>query len=190
MKVSTIQEKKKQLRAEMRAKRQLNRNQTLQAGNQLRNVFTLNFQFEPSAVIAAYHAFQDEIDPAPLVEALRTKGHQIALPVIIGKGMPLIFRLYEEDTPLIPNAMGILQPDEYAPLIEPDILLIPLLAFDRQRNRLGYGGGYYDRTIADLRTRKQIISIGAAYAYQEVNVVPTGANDIPMDHITTEVNVF
>ena len=186
----SLQEHKKHLRTEMRAKRRSLHDETPHAANALRDVFTVNLQLEEPAVIAAYLAFRGEIDPAPLMESLRAKGHKIALPVIVGKRMPLIFRLYENNDVLIPNDMDILQPAESAPLIEPDVLLIPLLAFDRARNRLGYGGGYYDRTIAGLRTHKQILTIGLAYASQEVAAVPTGENDIRLDHIATEVNVF
>jgi 5-formyltetrahydrofolate cyclo-ligase len=86
--------------------------------------------------------------------------------------------------------MGIPEPLPTAPQLEPDILLVPLLAFDKNRNRLGYGGGFYDRTIAYLRQFQPLMAVGIAYSFQEVENVPTGTHDIALDQVVTEVNVF
>lgn len=156
----------------------------------LADVFMQHIQLEANVVVASYCAFRAEMNPVVLNEALRARGHQIALPVVTGPRMPLIFRLYEQGDRLLANPMSILEPACDAPEIAPDVLLIPLLAFDDRCNRLGYGGGYYDRTIAALRAKKRVLAIGIAYACQQVAEVPVGPNDIRLDKIVTEFNVF
>ncbi len=153
-------------------------------------MFMRHVRLEKGEVIASYVAAHQELDPAPLTDLLRLRGHKIALPVVVGKAAPLVFRLHEPKDLLIPNAFGILEPSLAAQAIEPDLLLVPLLAFDKARQRLGYGGGYYDRTIAELRQRKTLRVIGIAYSFQEVDEVPVGPNDIPLDLIVTERDVF
>ena len=86
--------------------------------------------------------------------------------------------------------MGLHEPLATAPLVEPDVMLVPLLAFDPLRNRLGYGGGFYDRTIAGLHQRKSILTVGIAYAYQQLPEIPTEPHDIRLDKIVTEINVL
>jgi 5-formyltetrahydrofolate cyclo-ligase len=117
-------------------------------------------------------------------------GHKIVLPVIIGKKKPLIFRVYEQGDRLLANPLGIFEPTSTAPGLGPDVVLVPLLAFDSKRNRLGYGGGYYDRTIKRIRAQKPVLTIGIACAYQEVPDIPTGPNDVPLDKIVTEKGVL
>jgi len=185
-----LYEQKNLLRQTMRAKRLSFSQSNPNSANQLVDLFKVYIQLQPGLVVASYHAFRDEMDPALLVTLLRNQGHPITLPVIIDKGQPLLFRLYDGIAPLAPNAMGILQPVDSAPVVEPDILLVPLLAFDRNRNRLGYGGGFYDRTIKGLRQHKPVLTIGIAYACQEVVEVPIGKNDVQLDKIVTDVNVF
>ena len=160
------------------------------SGHQLADVFERYIQLEPTRLIASFHAFRDELDPRLLTDRLRALGHKIALPSIIGKGQALAFHMYEPGDTLTPNPIGIQEPLRTATKVEPDIVLVPLLAFDLARNRLGYGGGYYDRTIAELKTRKNILAIGIAYASQQVTAIPTGPHDVPLDKIITEVNIF
>jgi 5-formyltetrahydrofolate cyclo-ligase len=186
----SLQEQKRRLRAEMRDKRRALENNNKESPAQLADIFLRHIRLEKDAVVASYCAVRDEMDPAALNEALRAKKHKIALPVITGKRKPLIFRLYEPGDRLLANPLSILEPSSSAQGVEPDVLLIPLLAFDRERNRLGYGGGYYDRTIKELRARKPILAFGIAYACQEVAEIPTGPNDIPLDRIVTEINIF
>ncbi|MDE2030371.1 MAG: 5-formyltetrahydrofolate cyclo-ligase [Alphaproteobacteria bacterium] len=154
------------------------------------NVFLANIEVPHGAAVAGYRAFRGEIDPAPLMKLLHARGACLALPVVTEKGQPLLFRRYRPGDSLRANAMGIAEPDISAPEAEPDILLVPLLAFDRARNRLGYGGGYYDRTLTALRARKNILAVGIAYAFQEAENVPCGPGDAPLDRIVTELNVF
>ena len=185
-----LQEQKHRLRTAMREKRRVSANNADGTFNKLAENFLHNIALKKGGVVASYCAIHQEIDPAQLIDGLRAQGHPIALPVITGKREPLIFRLYEQGDRLLINAMGVLEPASTAPKVEPDVLLIPLLAFDRQRNRLGYGAGYYDRTIADLLTRKPVLTIGLAYAYQEIAEIPTGPNDVRLDSIVTEIAIF
>lgn len=141
-------------------------------------------------IVASYAARDHEIDPVLLAESLRARGHKIALPVMTGKDRALAFRLHETPTPLIANLFGIREPPLDAPVAEPDIVLVPLLAFDRRGNRLGTGGGYYDRTLRALREDKKVTAVGLAFACQEVAVIPVESHDIALDRIVTELQVF
>ena len=186
----SVYETKKVLRAEMRDRRQTQSGNAAFLAEKLKDIFIANIPLDKNLVVSSYKAMRDEMDTSVLVDTLRQQGHRIALPVIIEKRAPLIFRLYEPGDRLIADKMGILEPAPEAKAIDPDILLIPLLAFDRKRNRLGYGGGYYDRTLKGLRACKQILAVGIAYAFQEVDEVPTGPNDIGLDKIVTEVEAI
>jgi 5-formyltetrahydrofolate cyclo-ligase len=188
--LTPLQEQKSLLRIAMREKRRVSDKNNYQYFNKLEDIFLRHIVLEKGAVIASYCAIRNEMDPATLSETLRARGHKIALPVVASKGAPLLFRLYEQGDRLLSNPMGLLEPSAEAQEVDPDILLVPLLAFDSKRNRLGYGGGYYDRTITKLRAQKPILALGIAYAYQEIGAVPVGPNDTPMDKIVTELNVF
>jgi 5-formyltetrahydrofolate cyclo-ligase len=184
----SLQEKKRLLRAEARK-----RGRTGESGEVTRKLmenFLQNIRLEKGAVVASYCAVHDEMNMTVLNETLCAKGHPIALPVITGKGKPMIFRIYQEGDRLLANPLGILEPTSAAQGVEPDVLLIPLVAFDRRLNRLGYGGGYYDRTIKKLRIHKPILTLGIAYACQEITEIPVGPNDVPLDKIITETDVF
>jgi 5-formyltetrahydrofolate cyclo-ligase len=135
--------------------------------------------------VSAYVAFREEIDPKPLMHSLHGLGINVALPVIEEARTPLRFRRWQPGVRMVPGKLGILIPEE-GDATEPDALIVPLLAFDSRGHRLGYGGGYYDRTIADLRARSKILTIGFAYAAQEVEELPDGLHDVPLDGIATE----
>lgn len=137
------------------------------------------------AVISAFWAMGSEIDPRPLTDALRARGHPIALPVMMGKSEPLAFRLWVPGEVLVERMWGIREPAATSQAVEPDVLLVPLLAFDRQGHRLGYGGGFYDRTLRRLRTRKPISAIGVAFDEQEIDVVPYLDYDESLDWVLT-----
>src|SRR6185437_3185172 len=109
---------------------------------------------------ASYSAHGSEMNPSPLTDALRMQGHKIALPVVPGKDTALFFCLYATGDKLVTGPMGILEPTADAQQVEPDILLVPLLAFTHDHHRLGYGRGYYDRTLKVLRAKKPVIAIG------------------------------
>ena len=130
--------------------------------------------------IAGYWPIRGEIDPRPLLLAL---GRPIALPVTGKRGAALAFRLWRPGDKLEPGPFGLSEPT--GPPAEPDVLLVPLLAYDEWGNRLGYGGGYYDRTIAETGA----LAIGAAFAAQQVAGVPVGPGDLPLAGIVTETGL-
>ena len=108
------------------------------------------------------------------------------MPIVAAKAQPLIFRRWLPGEPLEIGVMKISVPLSSAPVVEPDVLLVPLLAFDKAGYRLGYGGGFYDATLARLRAKKEIIAIGVAFAGQEVAEVPHEAHDMKLDYVMTE----
>ncbi len=139
----------------------------------------------PAAAIAGFWPLDGEIDIRPLLLALIGRGHDILLPETPPLGNPLVFRRWRPGTPMIPEKFGTARPD--GPVAVPTLLLVPLLAFDARCNRLGYGGGYYDRTIAAL---PGIRTIGCAFAIQQVDAVPVLPHDAPLDAVATECGVF
>lgn len=146
----------------------------------------IEFASPPRAcVVSAYAAMGSEIDPAPIVERLASAGFRTCLPVIQPLGNPLRFRLWQPGEPLVARTWGIREPTESAPEVDPDILLVPLLAFDRRGMRLGYGGGYYDRTLERLRALKPVLAIGLAFREQEMPEVPIGPHDQRLDWVLT-----
>jgi 5-formyltetrahydrofolate cyclo-ligase len=142
------------------------------------------------AIVSGFMPMKSEINPLPLMKTLAAAGARLALPVVAGRGTPLIMRAWTWGKPLASGVWGIREPKPQAAEVEPDILLVPLLAFDRAGHRLGYGGGYYDLTIAHLRARKAIIAVGLAYAAQEVAAVPVTPRDVPLDLMLTEREVI
>ena len=187
---STIADLKKDMRRVMKARRAVAAREAPNAAYALCNLFLKHIQIPSNAIIASYAAMDDEIGPAPLVASLRTRGHTIALPVVAARATPLVFRAYRTGDALGRGGMGMAEPLPDAPEVEPDVLLVPMLAFDKRGYRLGYGGGYYDRTLQKLRAAKEIIAIGIAYAAQEVAEVPTHAGDARLDKIVTEIQVL
>lgn len=141
---------------------------------------------EPGIVVSGYVAMKDELDPAPLLAALNEAGHKIALPVVVGRGQGLVFRRWSAGDDLVAGPLGTHQPGASASVIEPDILIVPLLAFDPIGHRLGFGAGYYDRTLFKLRAAKRVLAVGFAFADQGVPQVPAGPGDQRLDWIVTE----
>lgn len=139
------------------------------------------------AVVAGFWPMGSEIDIRPLLRALEARGHVLALPVTPGRGQPLSFRRWRFGEALVPGPLGTHQPRADGETVRPDWLLVPLLAFDRAGRRLGYGGGYYDRTLAAL---PGATAIGCAYAAQEVPEVPAGPGDARLRQVATEVGVI
>jgi 5-formyltetrahydrofolate cyclo-ligase len=140
----------------------------------------------PKAVIGGYWPIGTEIDVRPLLKALHDRGHACGLPVA-HRGQPLTFHRWRPNDTLVRGRFNIQVPDHHTPTVDPDVLLIPLLAFDAAGMRIGYGGGYYDRTIPAIRARKPLLAVGIAYAAQEVERVPTDKFDQRLDWIVTEV---
>ncbi|MBE9557914.1 MAG: 5-formyltetrahydrofolate cyclo-ligase [Proteobacteria bacterium] len=142
------------------------------------------------ATVSGFWPIGGEIDLLPVLRALAARGHEIALPVVVGKARPLVFRAWRDGDEMSEGPWGIREPLESAPEIAPRVLLVPLLAFDRAGYRLGYGGGFYDRSLEGLRARGAVTAIGAAWAGQEVSAVPHGAHDQPLDWMLTERECF
>ena len=139
------------------------------------------------AIVAGYFPMRDEADPRALMSALSAAGHSLALPCVIS-GQPLIFRRWTMGDPMHANPMAfnIAEPLDTAPVVTPSLVLVPLLAFDASGHRLGYGGGYYDRTLAGLPHAR---AVGVAYAGQEVTTLPITERDHALDAIITENGV-
>ena len=141
--------------------------------------------WRPRAV-SAFHTLRDEPDTLQLLSALAAEGFATALPVVVGRESPLTFRLWRPGDPTRSGAMSIAEPLEAAPAVDPDLLFVPLACFDRRGHRIGYGAGYYDRTLAGLRAIKPIHAVGVAYGVCEVAAVPYEAHDQSLDAIVTE----
>jgi 5-formyltetrahydrofolate cyclo-ligase len=136
-------------------------------------------------VVAAYWPMRSELDTRPLLTSLAQRDIALALPVVVGPAQPLLFRRYALGDGLAAAEFGQSEPTADAPTVEPDILIVPLAAIDGTGYRLGYGGGFYDRTLARLRTRKSITTIAIAFDEQRVAAVPRGAYDVRMDWLVT-----
>lgn len=147
--------------------------------------FLAHIKLPPTSVVGGYWPIGTEFDVRPLLTALHERGHVCALPAVV-RGQPLVFHCWTPDDPLVRGVFDILVPDRHTPVVDPDILLVPLLAFDERGMRVGYGGGYYDRTIPAIRSRKPLLAVGVAYAVQEILRVPTDRYDQRLDWIVTE----
>jgi 5-formyltetrahydrofolate cyclo-ligase len=144
----------------------------------------------PGAIVAGFMPMKSEINPLPLMRKLAAAGARLALPVVASKGQPLIMRAWGFGAPLASGVWGIREPPAAAPVVAPDILIVPLLAFDRAGQRIGYGAGYYDMTIAALRAEKEVLAVGLAFAAQEIAAVPATERDAPLDLVLTEREVI
>jgi 5-formyltetrahydrofolate cyclo-ligase len=143
-----------------------------------------------AAVVSGYWAFREEADPRELMLALAAKGHPLALPCVIARHTPLRFHSWRESDAVRVSAFGVTEPHVSAEVVTPSVLLVPLLAFDAGGYRLGYGGGYYDRTLEVLRAQRPIRAIGIAYAGQEISSLPHEAHDQRLDAVLTEKGLW
>jgi 5-formyltetrahydrofolate cyclo-ligase len=141
-------------------------------------------------IVSGFSPIRTEINPLPLLRKLEAAGARLALPVVAGRGQPLIMRAYAFGQPLNEGVWGIREPKDDAPEVDPDILIVPLAAFDRRGHRIGHGAGYYDMTINRLRSMKPVVAVGIAYAAQEVAEVPTTPRDARLDLVLTERDVI
>ena len=146
----------------------------------------LDFLRVPSqTIVSGFAAIRDEINPADLMTWLHEEGFRMALPVMVGKGQPLVMRTWAPGDILEPAAWGIAEPSLDKLEVEPQVVLVPLLAFDMRGYRLGYGGGFYDRTLAKLRAKKPVVAVGVAYDEQQVDAVPAESYDQQLDWVLT-----
>jgi len=146
----------------------------------------LPVEVTPGIVVSGFSPLKSEISPLPLLRRLADAGASLALPVVAGRGQPLIMRAWSFGAPLVSGVWGIREPPADAPELFPDILIVPLLAFDRRGHRIGYGAGYYDMTISGLRAMKPVLAIGLAFAVQEIAAVPATPRDARLDLVLTE----
>jgi 5-formyltetrahydrofolate cyclo-ligase len=144
----------------------------------------------PGTIVSAFSPMKTEINPIPLLRKLADAGASLALPCIASRGKPLIMRAWNFGAPLASGQWGIREPASDAPELFPDILNVPLAAFDRFGHRIGYGAGYYDMTLQGLRKKKKIVAIGIAFAVQEIAKVPATTRDERLDLVLTEREII
>src|SRR3954447_9677468 len=150
----------------------------------------LPFAVKAGAVLAGYSPIRSEIDPMPLMRMLAAHGAQLALPAITARGKSLIFRAWSPNDRLMLGSLGIPEPSPAAAELVPDVMLVPLAAFDQSGHRIGYGAGHYDVTLAHLRKIKATIAIGVGFAVQEIKAVPIQPHDVALDYVLTEKHAF
>jgi 5-formyltetrahydrofolate cyclo-ligase len=150
----------------------------------------LPFEITAGSIVSGYSPIRSEIDPVPLMRALAAQGARLALPAVMARGKSLAFRAWSPSDRLMLGPLGILEPSPAAAELIPDIMLVPLAAFDRLGHRIGYGAGHYDYTLAHLRKVKAIAAIGLAFAAQEIEAVPALSHDVALDYVLTETQIF
>ncbi|MFN3614983.1 MAG: 5-formyltetrahydrofolate cyclo-ligase [Rubrimonas sp.] len=141
------------------------------------------------AMASGYLPIRTEIDPLPALALLSARGARLCMPVVVGKGLALQFRAWTPGAPTVTGVFGVEIPADDIPAV-PTLVIAPMLAFDRAGYRLGYGGGFYDRTLAALRAAGPVLAVGLAYAGQEVGEVPREPTDARLDMIVTENEVI
>jgi 5-formyltetrahydrofolate cyclo-ligase len=150
----------------------------------------LPLETTPGTIVSGYSPIRGEFDPVPLMRKLAEQGAQLALPAVMARGKSLAFRAWSPSDRLMLGPLGILEPSPAAAELIPDIMLVPLAAFDRLGHRIGYGAGHYDFTLAHLRKVKPITAIGLAFAAQEIEAVPALSHDVALDYVLTEAEAF
>jgi 5-formyltetrahydrofolate cyclo-ligase len=145
----------------------------------------LPLAIKPGSTVAGYSPIRNEVDPVPLMQTLAAEGARLALPVVPARGKSLIFRAWNPNDRLMLGPLGILEPSPAAAELLPDVVLVPLAAFDRAGHRIGYGAGHYDFTLAHLHKRKTL-AIGLAFSSQEIPAVPVASHDVQLDLVLTE----
>jgi 5-formyltetrahydrofolate cyclo-ligase len=188
--VESLSQTKSDLRREIAARRDALPPDTRGAAAETIAARPFPLSIPVGAIVSGFMPMKSEVNPLPLMKKLADAGVQLALPVTGRRGQPLTMRAWTWGEPLSSGVWGIGEPKPEAPQVDPDILLVPLLAFDRAGRRLGYGGGFYDLTLAQLRSRKTVIAVGLAYAAQEIAGVPTTPRDAMLDLVLTEREVI
>ena len=184
---ATIAAEKKLARAEAKKGRMAAHHDLRASAGALLVAHGLPFEDLPDgATFSGYYPYRSEIDVLGLMAFLAAKGFETCLPVVTGPGRRLQFRAWKPGDATVPGKWDIPTPPDSARVVEPDFMLVPLLAFDRAGYRLGYGGGFYDRTIADMKATRPLVTAGVAYSAQEMPQVPRGKFDQPLDWVLTE----
>ena len=161
-----------------------------EAGLRVAKAFLAAVPLAAGAAVSGYAPLKSEIDPLPLLTQLARRGHAIALPFVEAAGRPLRLKRWQPGEKLTAGQFGVRQPSSEAEDLNPDILLVPLVAFDLEGYRLGRGGGFYDRTIEELRARGPVLTVGLGFAAQNILRVPREAHDQRLDWIVTEEGAF
>ncbi len=188
--VDAIAEQKATLRREAIARRDALPAEARKAAAETIAARSFPIAVAPGTIVSGFMPLKSEINPLPLMQKLADAGVELALPAIAGRGKPLIMRAWRFGEALDRGQWGIREPKPEAPEVAPDILLVPLVAFDRAGHRIGYGAGYYDMTITGLRARKPVTAVGIAFAAQEIAAVPTTPRDARLDLVLTEREVI
>ena len=187
----SLAEEKQTLRKAMRSvRRQFHLENGEEAAASLLELATSSPLFGGKKTISCFWPIQTEINTVPLIERLVKMGHRVCLPIVVGEAQPLIFREWLPTLEMIEGAFGAMTPPETSPALTPDLILSPLLAFDNLGFRLGYGGGFYDRSIEQIRKNQSLVTVGMAYSVQEVSDVPTETTDQKLDFLITEKEVI
>lgn len=184
--IANLMDPKRILRERMKGERRAAAKARPDAAIHAASNFLSAIDIPEDAIVSLYFPMRDELDTEPLAAALIEKNIVVALPVVARKKQPLQFRRYQPGDDLVDGSYGELVPAETAPMVTPSILVVPLLAFTRDGGRLGYGGGYYDRTLAALREDGAPLAVGYAYGAQEVDALPLSRLDQPLDWVVTE----
>jgi 5-formyltetrahydrofolate cyclo-ligase len=150
----------------------------------------LPFEITDGMVVSAYSPIRSEIDPMPLMQKIAALGARLALPAVPARGQSLIFRAWSLNERLLLGPLGIPEPSPAAAEVLPDVMLVPLAAFDRVGHRIGYGAGHYDFTFAHLRKMKAVAGVGLAFATQEIKAIPALSHDVALDYVLTERKTF
>jgi len=150
----------------------------------------LPFEIAPGTVVSGYAPIRSEIDPTPLMQKIAALGARLALPTVTARGQALTFRAWSPNDRMVLGPLGILEPSPAAAEIIPDVMLVPLAAFDNLGHRIGYGAGHYDYTFAHLRKMKAVNGVGLAFAVQKIKAVPALAHDVALDYVLTETRMF
>ena len=188
-----IDDIKKNARTEAAIRRKRAATENPDAGNQLRDQIIKNSNrlgLSLPYIVSAFLPIGSEIDTLPTMRALTDLGHITALPVVVGKSQPLAFRKWFAGEDLVSGSFGTSEPIPSAPEVIPNVLLVPLLAFDSDGYRLGYGGGFYDRTIEKLEQDAPVTTVGVAFSAQQLDTVPRGPFDRALQWIATETHVI
>ncbi|WP_323761768.1 5-formyltetrahydrofolate cyclo-ligase [Maricaulis sp.] len=156
------------------------------AGEHLARNFPDDWLPAAGTPVAGYWPLDGEIDPRPLMRRLAARGHPLCLPVVQGQGRPLVFRAWTDGDALLPGGLGVMEPLADRSPLKPGLVLVPLLACDGSGNRLGFGKGYYDFTLAGLRAAGPVRAIGLSFESQLLAVIPAQAHDQPLDGLVTE----
>ncbi len=190
LEIVSLIEAKRLLRHQAMARRAAAGTDAAAAARRQCTLFAQTFEAElarmPAPAVSGYWPMRDEFDVRPLMTRLAERGHVCALPVVVARGEALVFRRWRPGDALVEAGFGTREPGAEAAATVPDIVLAPLLAFDEAGRRLGYGGGYYDRTLRALRVAGRVLAVGVGYQAQRVDEVPSGDGDETLDWIVTE----